>query len=188
MGGRLTVDESGSHEDLIPRLLASSHRDRPALRAEVVERLRLGPDPGGCLEALLCGCTQRGGPDGLDIAIDVLAQCGDLAADRAGKLWYEDAGRWAGSSPHPRHHREDDVWYILLRAVGRSEIDRWRKLTVLACCAFDGPVGVREAAVRGLGDADGPHAARLLRRVADADPSRAVREAADEVLADLEDD
>jgi hypothetical protein len=180
------MDES--HADLVRRLIDAPHRDRPALRAEVVDRLRTGPDRGDCLDTLLRECTERGGPDGLDLAIDALAQCGTLAADRAGKLWHEDAGRRAGSSPHPRHHPKDDVWYVLLRAVGRSEIDPWRKLTILAYCALDGTPAVREAAVRALGDAGGPQAARLLRRVADADPSRAVREAAAEVLDDMEDD
>jgi hypothetical protein len=179
------MDES--HADLVRRLIDAPHRDRPALRAEVVARLRTGPDRGDCLDTLLRECTERGGPDGLDLAIDALAQCGTLAADRARDLWHDDVPRWAAAPPHPRLHRDDDVWYVLLRAVGRAEADPWRKLTILAYCALDGTPAVREAAVRGLGDAGEPGATRLVRRIAGADPSRAVRESAAEVLADLED-
>jgi hypothetical protein len=179
------MDES--HADLVRRLIDAPHRDRPARRAEVVDRLRTGPDRGDCLDTLLRECTERGGPDGLDLAIDVLARCGTLAADRARDLWHEDAGRWGGMS-YPGHHRNDDVWYVLLRALGRSEVDPWRKLAILNYCAMDGPVSVREAAVRGLGDMGEPGMIRLLRRIAWSDPYRAVREAAAEVIADLEDD
>jgi hypothetical protein len=181
------MDESTSHADLIRRLIAAPHRDRPALRAEVVARLRTGPDRGDCLDTLLRECTERGGPDGLDLAIDALAQCGDLAADRARDLWHDDVPRWADLAPHPRLHRHDDVWYVLLRAVGRAEVDPWRKLIVLSYCALDGTPSVREAAVRGLGDMGEPGTIRLLQQVGATDPSRAVREAAAEVLADLED-
>jgi phage FluMu protein gp41 len=45
---------------------------------------------------------------------------------------------------------------------------------------------VREASVRALGDVGGPITVRLIRRLGGTDASPMVREAAEEVLHDLE--
>ena len=69
---------------------------------------------------------------------------------------------------------------------GASRLDAWQKIPMLSYCAADGTPSVREASVRALADVGNPIAIRLIKRLGGTDKSSMVREAAEEVLDDLE--
>ena len=167
-------------------LILSSHRDRATRRQNVIDRLRASRDPMGYINELIDHCAVRGGPEGLDIGIDVLSQFGDMVLQYARDFWKSDVKRWGSGEDSHRHHYNDDAWYILLRSAARSDLDPWQKVQMLLYCSIDGPKSVREAGVHAFGDLGGPVAARLLRRLRESDRSPSVREAAIEVLDDLE--
>jgi hypothetical protein len=171
---------------LAQQLAASNHHERAARREAVIERLRASRDPIGYIGELLDQCVIEHRSEGLDIAIDVLSHFGVHVIEFARQFWKKDVKRWAPSATSPRHHTRDDIWYVLLRAVGASGLDAWQKLPMLSYCAADGPPNVREASIRALADVGHPLAIRLIKRLGGSDKSAMVREAAEEVLADLE--
>ncbi len=170
----------------VDELVCSPHRERAAYRETVIERLRASSDPIAYLSELIDHCTMRGGPEGLDIGIDVLSQFGDLVLRYAREFWKQEVMRWDVEENSRRHHFNDDAWYILLRAAARSDLDPWQKVQMLLDYSMDGPRSVREAGVRAFGDMGGAVATRLLRQLRESDPSPSIREAATEVLEDLE--
>ena len=171
---------------LVRQLVRGNHRERAALRKVVIERLRDSRDPMRFIGVLLDLCVLDYRSEGMDIAIDVLTHFGGHVIEYAREFWRNDVTRWEEKPPHPRHHIHDDIWYVLLRAAGASNLDTLQKITMLSYCAADGPAVVREASVRALGDMGGKVAARLVRRLGGTDVSPMVREAAAEVLDDLE--
>ncbi len=171
---------------LVQQLIRSHHRDRAALRKVVIERLRMSRDPMGYIGELLDQCVVDNRSEGMDIAVDVLTHFGGQVIEYAREFWRKDVKRWEAQPPHPRHHIHDDIWYVLLRAAGASNLDILQKIPMLSYCAADGTPVVREASVRALGDMGGKIAVRLARRLGGSDASPMVREAAAEVLDDLE--
>ena len=121
----------------------------------------------------------------MDIAIDVLSHFGVHVIEFARQFWKKDVKRWEPAATS-RHHVHDDIWYVLLRAAGASNLDAWQKIPMLSYCAADGTPSVREASVRALADVGNPIAIRLIKRLGGTDKSSMVREAAAEVLDDLE--
>lgn len=172
--------------DLAQRLATSDHFRRPVLRQTVIDRLRTSRDPIRYIGELLDQCVIEHRSEGLDVAIDVLSQFGVHVIEFARQFWKQDVPRWDPAVASPRHHAHDDIWYVLLRAVGASGLDAWQKVPMLSCCAADGTPSVREASIRALADVGDPIAIRLIQRLGGADESAMVREAAEEVLADLE--
>jgi len=170
----------------VQNLIDSSHQERAARRKNVINRLRSSRDPVGYINELIDHCVVKGGSEGLDIGIDVLAEFGDLVIQYAHEFRKKDANRWSAEKDMHRHHFNDDVWYILLRSAARSDLDLWQKIPIALYCAKEGPMRVREAAVHAFGDVGGAAAASLLGRLRDADRSPIVREAAAEVLNDME--
>ena len=170
----------------VQQLVRGRHADRAALRRDVIERLRMTRDPMGSIGDLLNHCVVENRSEGMDIAIDVLTHFGGQVIEYAREFWRKDIGRWEKPPAHPRHHIHDDIWYVLLRAAGASNLDALQKIPMLSYCAAEGPAVVREASVRALGDMGGKIAARLVRRLGGTDGSPMVREAAAEVLDDLE--
>lgn len=171
---------------LVQQLIQSNHRDRTALRRKVVERMQMSRDPMGYISELLDQCVVENRTEGMDIAIDVLTHFGGQVINYARGFWRKDIDRWEMKVPHLRHHVHDDIWYVLLRAAGMSNLDALQKIPMLTYCAVDGTPVVREASVRALGDMGGKVATRLVRRLGVNDISPMVREAAAEVLDDLE--
>lgn len=170
----------------VHQLVNSSHQDRAERRQAVIERLRTSRNPIGYIGELLDQCVVDHRSEGLDIAIDVLSNFGSHVIEYARQFWKKDVKRWETPAKHPRHHIHDDIWYVLLRAAGSSGLDAWQKIPMLSYCAADGTPSVREASVRALGDIGNQIAVRLLRRLGGTDTSAIVREAAQEVLDDLE--
>jgi hypothetical protein len=170
----------------VQELIRSNHRDSPALRKAVIERLRMSRDPMGYIGELLDQCVVENRSEGMDIAIDVLTHFGGQVIEYAREFWRKDVKRWENQLPYRRHHIHDDIWYVLLRATGASKLDMLQKIPMLSYCAADGTPVMREASVRALGDMGGVIATRLIRRLGNTDASPMVREAAAEVLDDLE--
>lgn len=171
----------------VQELIRGHHRDREALREKVVHRLRGARDPIGFLNQLLDQCIAEGGGDGLDVAIDVLSQFGEFTLQYAREFWKKDYDRWRRREGPPRHHFNDDAWYVLLRATARSNLDPWLKKQLLRYCATDGTESIREAGIRAIGDLGESDALRLLHSVKDRETSPSVVRAIAEVLDDLED-
>jgi hypothetical protein len=177
----LTLFQRAVHD-----LLRGSHRERSVRRNNVIDRLRASRDPMGYINELIDQCAMRGGSEGLDIGIDVLSQFGDLVLQYAREFWKKDVKRWGAVNDSHRHHFNDDAWYILLRSAARSDLEPRQKAQMLIYCSIEGSKSVREASVHAFGDMGGTVAARLLRQLSDSDKSPSVREAAIEVLNDLE--
>jgi HEAT repeats len=171
---------------LVNQLVNSSHRERAALRQAVIERIRISHEPIIYIGELLDQCVVGHRSEGIDIAIDVLEHFGSHVIEYARQFLRKDVERWEAKGAPPRHHIHDDIWYVLLRAVGSSGLDTLQKIQMLSYCAADGTPNVREASVRALGDIGSPDALRLIRRQGGTDSSAMVREAAGEVLDDLE--
>lgn len=170
----------------VQRLTMSSHYERNARRTAVVEALRISRDPIEYIGEVLDQCVIERRAGGLDIAIDVLSHFGINVIEFARQFWKKDVDRWSNPATHKHHHVHDDIWYVLLRAVGASKLDAWQKIPMLSYCAADGTPVVREASVRALADVGNPIAIRLIKRLGGTDTSTMVREAAEEVLVELE--
>jgi hypothetical protein len=194
--GRPTTDafeglvESAVCRRLVRELIRAKHRDRPEALVKVVEHLRSARPTAPALDELLYECAVMGGPDGLDLAIDVLSEVGVEAVRYARELLNRDGPTW--KIDDDRHLVTNDTWYALLRGVCRSQIDPFEKIILLHSAAMSGPVGIREAAVHAAGDLASTNsefsafAKAVLGQLAKQDKSETVRASATEVLADME--
>jgi len=190
-GGRGGAVELALFRRLVRDLILAPHGGREAARAKVVGYLTAARDPDPAFGELLFECADRGRPDGLDLATDVVARVGPAAARYARRLLTTDGPKW---KPADRRRRvTDNVWYALLRGMGQSAAEPVDQLVPLLSAAFGGTVGIREAAAHALGDfadrgrTDFRLAARsVLEQMAKTDAAATVRESAAEVLHGLE--
>jgi hypothetical protein len=168
---------------LVRELLAAP-ASRAALRQEVARSLGNAADPGRYIAELLALCVRAGGPDGLNVGVDALFSVGHQLLDYIVLTFLPaDAPRWSRGAS--RAHPNDDSWYILARALARSDYAPESIKLALLRVGLAGTPSVREATVHALGDVGTPAAVKLLREAL-SDPDRMVRESAGEVLADLE--
>ncbi|MDY3561422.1 hypothetical protein R5W23_002700 [Gemmata sp. JC673] len=177
---------------LVRNLILASHRDRTVARSKVVDYLKATRYPGPAFNELLFQCSKEGGPDGLDIAIDVIAEVGPEAARYARRLLSIDSPKW--DPPGLRRQVTDSIWYAILRGVCQSKADVAEKIILTLTAALRGTVGIREAAAHALGDlaeCEGPRVKDVvtyfLGELAGEDQQPEVRQAATEVLSALED-
>jgi hypothetical protein len=170
---------------LLRQMVESIHADRAVLREKVVSRLNECRDPMRYIDTILDECIVRGGPEGLEIAVDVLSKFGSLVLEYSLKLLVKDRERWKSHQASSPHVMTDDVWYVLLRSAASSDLERWMKLPIIRYCLENGTPSIREACVCALGDLD-PIPVDLL-RIASHDENQMVRQAAADVLEDLED-
>jgi len=158
--------------------------ERASGRSRVLSLLHEAGESQRYIGELLDLCVHEGGPDGLDIAIDVLCQTGDLVWDYASRFLRRDWRDWNQDAKASRS--SDDIWYILFRAIARSSLDvQNAKLPLLILGLTLGSPSIREATVHALGDLGGGAAKKLL-KLAAQDRDSLVRGSASEVLADLE--
>jgi hypothetical protein len=175
---------------LVHQLIRAPRRDRAGMLAKVVSNIQASRYPLDCVNHLLFECAANGGPDGLDIAIDVLSQVGRVALATADRFFKADAAR-LNNEADPRHSVNDDAWYALLRGLCRSNVPPAQKLIAVVQIAFPKTPDVKEAAAHALGDLafhnpSFKHVVRgLLERLA-KDASSSVRATAAEVLNDME--
>src|SRR3954468_7634538 len=112
---------------LAQQLARSNHMERATRREAVIERLRTSRDPIGYIGELLDQCVIERRSEGMDIAIDVLSHFGVHVIEFARQFWKKDVKRWEPTNAPARHHVHDDIWYVLLRAAGASNLDAWQK-------------------------------------------------------------
>jgi len=168
----------------LEQFLRSNFRARAAQRQSLADNVRTTAVPSMYIQEILRQCSTGGGSDGLDIGIDLLHEFGDLLPDTLRLLLKSERPRWQSATL--AKHVNDDVCYILLRALARSNASADQKLPLLEECASHGTRSIREAATHALGDLQGDDARRLLQRMASQDPDPLVRESAQETLQDLD--
>ena len=137
-----------------------------------------------CIDKMLHVFVPEGGPFGLDIAIDILAQTETLILDYAKEYLLGDITRW-GFSSERSFQPNDDYWYVLLRAVARANVPEKDRLRLISRCANAPSRGVREGVVEALRDL-GAISADKLRKFASEDKDAFIRKLAHEALEDLE--
>lgn len=189
-GGRSTEGQRGSIGatltcHIVRRLLASPTARRGFYRAQIVGLLLKYREPERCIDELLQVCTAEGGADGLDLAIDVLAKTSELVLRYAWDYIRHDIQSWTPASDRA-YQPNDDYWYVLLRAVARTDADPRKRLRFILCCAFAASRGIREGVMEALRDLGTPDARQWLQRFAEADPDDFIRQIAREALVDLE--
>ena len=154
------------------------------LREELVQQIRDSAVPEAYLQAVMWKCADVHHPDTLDFSMDLLAGFSDQLEALCRGFIEADRQRW--TIQPQQSHANDDICYVLLRALGRSQVDIAAKLAVIEDCLTNGPRGVREAAVHALGDVGGAEAERLLRVFAKEDVDCLVRESAESLLSEWE--
>lgn len=161
---------------------------RKDLRVLLVELLRKArhAERDRCIDGLLQICTSEGGPDGLDVAIDVLAQTGSIVVDYARDYLIRDISDWNQCSERA-YEPNDDFWYILLRAVARAHEDEQARYRVISLCFEAASRGIREGVIEALADLGTDQAKNRLQQYADDEAQdKFIREIAQEALEDLE--
>lgn len=94
---------------LVRLLLNCPAAQKVARRQRIAGYLTKARNPEPCIDELLLICTTEGGPDGLDTAIDILAQTGELVLDYAWRYLQRDVGNWSGA-PERAYRPNDDYW------------------------------------------------------------------------------
>ena len=167
-------------------LLACPGAAKASWKQRIVESLTdaRNPAPDRLIDDLLILCSTEGGPDGLDMAIDILAKTKQLVLDYAWDYLGRDRASWMPDS-EDACQRSDDYWYVLLRAVGRADVDKKDRLRLITLCAGDESRGIREAVVEALLDLGTAEAKKALRKLkTDSDPF--LSNLAKHALTDLE--
>lgn len=147
-------------------------------KARVTER-------SACIDQMLHVFVSEGGPDGLDNAIDVLAKTGSVVLEYAWDYLQRDLKLWQPTSERA-YQPNDDSWFVLLRAVARSETPERDRLRLITCCAHARSRGIREGVVEALRDLNTPAALIRLRKFATEDEDAFIRRIAREALEDME--
>ena len=189
-GTRTGAVELALFRRLVRNLILASHPGRPTALAKVVGYLKVARDADHAIGELLFECADRGGPDGLDIATDVLSQVGHVAVRYARRLLTTDGPKWRVDGSR---RVTGNVWYALLRGLCQSRIGASDKVIPVVSAALRGTASIREAAVHALGDlaeyVTPPQRERLrslLDKMAAGDDSSEVRESAKTVIENLE--
>jgi len=169
---------------LLRALFACHSSNKAPLREAIVVYLSSVRDAEECIDALLHLCATEGGPDGLDLAIDILAKTKGLILAYAWAYLLRDSRNWKAESERA-YKPSDDYWYVLLRAVARTQADHKERYRFIACCANAESRGMREAVVEALRDLGTTAAKDRIRKFAEEDSDPYVRQVAKEALEDL---
>jgi hypothetical protein len=136
------------------------------------------------IQEVLRQSATSGAPDRLDAGIDMLAQFDAPLIDVFESFLKNDRARWTSASD--ANHVNDDVCYVLLRALARSGVSPVEKMKLMDECLRTGTRSIREAAVHALGDMGGDAAKKRLRKIIADNSDALVRESAREALEDLD--
>ena len=159
--------------DTLKKFSVAHAADRPGLRQDLVRRIAGAESPGSYIEEALLVAVDLPTPGRLDDAIDILAEVGNASVQFANHAMFES----------PQHERDDDYWYVLVRAaceVGDESTTR----TIVNWAMDDDRRMVREAAVEVLGDLDKDWALAQLREMQSSDPSSLIRDLAVDMIAE----
>jgi len=142
---------------LIERFARAGGADIHRLRDEVVSRIQRARDPGLWVNASIDECVNRGGPDGLVMAVEVLARIDPrVVSQEAGQFVRRERPRWrkARRMEYSRYTVHDEVCHVFLRAVCQTA-DFESAFALIRMSLWLGPDSIREgiaAAVSDLGD------------------------------------
>lgn len=177
----------------LPRLLAFRQRLRDVLRpkakqkpedcSEIIASIRRSAVPTIYVQEVLRQCSTSGGPNSFDLAIDLLAGFDAAVLEVFLGFLAKDRGRWLHAPV--ACHVNDDVCYILIRALARSKVPFQTKLDSIGECLTHGTSSIREGATHALRDVGGDAAKNLLKHAVAQDPDPLVRDSAQEALDDL---
>ena len=170
---------------LMRQLFACPGAQKAAYRSLIVQYLSGVRDPEDCIDELLHLCTTEGGADGLDNAIDILARMKELILGYAWDYLQRDLLVWKPDSERA-YKPSDDYWYVLLRAVARTQADPKERYRFITCCASAQSRSMREGVVEGLRDLATPAAKERIRMFAEGDADPYIRCIAQEALEDSE--
>jgi hypothetical protein len=141
-------------------------RERDAARAEIVRKIRTADDPDEFILTTIFTLISSTRPGRLDDAIDVLSECGRRLSQFVVSILTQPQAKAI----------DEDFWYVLIRAVGRSGIPSARMFVELLW--RESP----EAAVEALGDIGDEDAIRRLRAVAGDASLGSVRQLAADII------
>lgn len=144
-----------------------------------------GSELAHCIDQMLRVFVSEGGPHALDAAIDTLSQTGINIVDYAWNYLKSDIAHW-GPTSERAYEPNDDYWYILLRAVARSDASEIDRMRIVLCCANATCRGIREAVVESLRDIGGPVALARLQKFAAKNADPFICKIAREALDDME--
>ncbi|MEX1039337.1 MAG: hypothetical protein WDZ51_01820 [Pirellulaceae bacterium] len=167
------------------RLIGSAGEDKQRLRDEVLKRLMSAPEPRVFISELLNVCTAASGRDGLEVAIDVLSQTGNLLLDQY--AWdYLVADMWRSNHPSLdiKYLPNDDYWYVLLRSIARCDAAEDVRYRFIAAFGSAPSRGLMEGVVEALGDLESAAARKLLGEISGEHADPFICELAREVLDD----
>ena len=185
MGSTGTSAETVIFRRLVRSLLSCPGSRRAALRRVVRHALLAAREPFSRIDELLATCTSAGNTDRLDMAVDVLAETGDVVRRYAWDYLIRDVQQW---NPYADRAYEpnDDHWYILLRAVARCGAREDARLRFILACSGASGRGILEGVVEALGDLKTKEATGKLHEIADANDDAFIRKLVSDVLDDME--
>ncbi len=156
---------------------------RAAQRSKAIQLLKDAGEPQRYISELLDLCIHKGGPDGLDVAIDVLSQVPDLLSKYIFSFVKQDAKNWKQIPLKSR--ASDDVWYVLARAIAQSGFEPdFLKLPIILL-GQRGTWSMRDGTLRALADLGGPIARKTV-EAATMDDDAFVQATARELLESWE--
>jgi hypothetical protein len=170
---------------LMRMLFSCPGSHKATLRSLIVQYLAKVRDSEDCIDEILHLCTTEGGPDGLDNAIDILAKTRGLILAYAWEYLQRDVRAWRPDSERA-YNPSDDYWYVILRAVARTQADPKERFRFVTCCADAESRGMREGVVEALRDLGTPAAKERIRKFAAEDADAYIRQVSQEALKDLE--
>lgn len=147
---------------------------RHQLRSPLVSDIKQSTEPDRFIAMLLREILASRKAGRLDDAIDILAELGHPL-----EMFVR---RTIGQEPEDR--REENYWYVLIRALGRS-VDAAMFRAYVPYWIGSNNRSIREAVVEALGEENHPASAALLRQMAATDKSRLVQELASNVVKEL---
>ena len=166
------------------QFLRTSVKQQAEQRSSIVASIRSSSVRAIYLDEVLRQCSASAGPNSFDLAIDFLSEFdADLLEVFHGFL-NKDRARWLQATA--ANHANDDICYVLLRALARSNVASQTKLDSISECLTRGTSSIREAATHALGDLEDDAATCLLKQAADQEADPLVRESAQETLDDLD--
>ena len=147
----------------------------------MAQYIKESSNPSDFIDIFIRACLRWRG-SGLDIGMDTLMKAGEQTFKYAEEFYFRDCIRWAQSVEYLRHHKNDDVWYILLRSLGSSGYDREKVCYLCVACLGLTTPSVRDAAIRALGDLGDQESIKFVKNHMIYEKSQMVRETILEIL------
>ncbi len=165
--------QEGSYAAFVRKLTEFAHAQgsqKRVLREKLAQAISAEYQPDTYLHLALTLLSSSAEPSRLDDAIDLLCELdNDLESFVIEELKYS-----------PPNGSNDDYWYVLVRALGKSN-----KAAVVRALVNSPFRVVREAVVEALGDLADQFSIATLKQIAQTDKSVFIRELAEEIASEL---